>query len=535
MAVSDFDYFGIISAVYQLIQIIISWAFSPLPPQDHEQQKPLGRVAIIGAGITGISSAAHLIGAGFEVTIFDDAETIGGIWSKVNKTSGLQISSLMYRWFPAVKYTRGYPRRDEILENVKNIWKLYQLDQRTRLKTRVKSVTRHQSSTDPAKGGHSRWVINGDQSEVYDGLVVATGTCGKPKMIDLPNQEKFMGKIVHSSHLDGVELKNKNVLIVGGGASGIEALELAVAKGAKKPTILARSDKWIIPRLTLVDVALSLNPLGRETFLSKIPEFLLAKLHYRDLEEKMAPTGPFYAGTPIVNSSALQDIREGKADYLRGDVLELTSKSIRFNKRTRGTKPESKGREMNLDADVIVIATGFDVPSLDFLPKDLFPEDYQRPNLYLHHFSVKDTSVVCTNAAFVGAVGTVGHVHIGVYARILAMFLLEPSTRPSTKDARLWVDFIRWFKANAPGGALSHFSYMEMCIWMVSFPFFRPSRLPYLFFCLFGLGYWHVEGPQDKAVFHWSVTKLIPHFRAKSSRIRKQRIGGPDAVKVNGA
>lgn len=134
MAVSDWDVFGIVSGIYQFIQILISWAFAPLPPQLHPQQEPLGKVAVIGAGITGISSAAHLIGIGFEVTIFEESSDVGGIWSRVNRTSGLQVSSLMYRFFPAVSYSTSYPRRDEILENVKKIWKTYQLGQRTRFK-----------------------------------------------------------------------------------------------------------------------------------------------------------------------------------------------------------------------------------------------------------------------------------------------------------------------------------------------------------------------------------------------------------------
>lgn len=534
MSLSDWDVFGVVSFVYQLIQIVISWAFSPVPPQAHPPQKPLGHVAVIGAGITGISSAAHLIGIGFEVTIFEESSDVGGIWSRVNATSGLQISSLMYRFFPAVRYTTGYPKRDEIMDNIKTIWKLYQLERRTRFKTRVTSVTRHESSTDPEKGGHGRWIINGNRDKIYDGLIVATGTCGKPKQLELPNQEKFMGKIVHSSQLDGIELKDKKVVIVGGGASGIEALELAVAKGADKPTILARSDKWCIPRNTIVNAALALNPLGRETFLSKIPEFLLLKLHYRDLQEKMAPTGPFYAGTPIVNSSALQDIRAGKADYVRGDVLNLDGHSVRFNERRRGSKPEEPGTKRTFQADVIVVATGFDVPTLDFLPKDLFPEDYQRPNLYMQNFSIRDVSVCCTNAAFVGAIGTVGNVHVGIFARILALFLLEDSTRPHPRDARLWVDFIRWFKANAPGGALEHFAYAEMCVWLVAFNAFKISRIPFTLFVLCGLGFWSRDGPKGEPRFHWSFTKLIPRYRANSSTIRKQPVGGPTAVKVNG-
>lgn len=401
--------------------------------------------------------------------------------------------------------------------------------------TRVTSVTRHESATDPEKGGHGRWIINDNRGEVYDGLVVATGTCGKPKKLKLPNEEKFMGKIVHSSQLDDVELEGKNVIIIGGGASGIEALELAVAKGADKPKILARSDKWIIPRNTIVDFLLALNPLGRETFFSKIPEFLIAKLHYRDLQQKMAPTGPLYAGTPIVNSSALQDIRHGRADYIRGDVTNLESDAVRFNKRSRGSKPGNEGQEMTFKADVIVVATGFDVPDLGFLPKDLFPEDYQRPNLYMQVFSTADSSVCCSNAAFVGAIGSVGHVHLGCYARILALFLLEQSTRPHPRDARLWVDFIRWFKANAPGGALDHFSYLELCIWLATFNAFKVSRIPFTLFVLCGLGFWSRERPHAQPCFHWSISKLFPHFYAKGSPVRKQPVGGQSAMKLNGS
>lgn len=556
MAVHSLDPLGIVSLIYQLIQTIISWVFSPLPPTLQANQKPLGHVAIIGAGITGISSASHLLGHGFEVTIFEQSENVGGIWSKVNSTSGLQISSIMYRFHPSVRYTKGYPKRDEILDNVKGIWKRYSLDKRTRFKTTVKSVTRHKTSTDPAEGGHGRWIVNGNQDEIFDGLIVATGTCGKPKMLDLPNQEKFHGEIVHSSHLDGIELKDKKVLIVGGGASGIEALELAVAKGAHKPTILARSDKWVIPRFTVVDALLSLQPFGRQTYFSWIPELLLRKLHYRDLEEKMAPAHkgpnrvPFYGGTPIVNSSALSDIRQGKADYIRGDVKSLGTNTVKFNKRKRGTKPDDPGQETNLAADIIVVATGFEVPSLDFLPKDLFPEDYVRPNLYLQNFSIQDTSVCCTNASFIGAVGTVGHIHIGMYARILAVFLMDASTRPHPRDARLWVDGIRWIKARAPGGAFSFFTYMELMIWLISFTFLRITRLKYFFFILAGLGFWSRESfdssgrlVTDKQgrlsgepKFRWSLTKIVPHFYAKTKHAGGgTQFGGPGAVKVNGS
>ena len=68
-------------------------------------------------------------------------------------------------------------------------------------------------------------------------------------MIDFEGTDQFTGKIVHSSQLDDIDLKGKKVVIVGSGASGVEAAELAVNKNAEgKVVMLARDDKWIIPR-----------------------------------------------------------------------------------------------------------------------------------------------------------------------------------------------------------------------------------------------------------------------------------------------
>lgn len=50
----------------------------------------------------------------------------------LKRTTLQQISSIMYRWHPAVLWTKGYPKRDEILSNVRRIWEKYDLKQRTR-------------------------------------------------------------------------------------------------------------------------------------------------------------------------------------------------------------------------------------------------------------------------------------------------------------------------------------------------------------------------------------------------------------------
>lgn len=43
------------------------------------------RVAVIGAGISGVATAAHLKNAGIEVTVFERNRASGGSWSVNNR------------------------------------------------------------------------------------------------------------------------------------------------------------------------------------------------------------------------------------------------------------------------------------------------------------------------------------------------------------------------------------------------------------------------------------------------------------------
>lgn len=175
-----------------------------------------------------------------------------------------------------------------------------------------------------------------------------------------------------------------------------------------------------------------------------------------------------------MNDVFLQHIREGKIDYIRGDTIAYTAEGVHVNvrgkvgvsksdsKRTlqsetfaasnidnasmnggsnqqhsshdsaqmiggsgidagqggRFTKKGAEGKEEDIPADIVVIATGFAQPPVDFLPKDLFPEGYERPNLYLQNFSTEDWSIVLTNAAYKNGIGSV-YVKIELFSIVL--------------------------------------------------------------------------------------------------------------------
>ncbi|KAL0948345.1 hypothetical protein HGRIS_010931 [Hohenbuehelia grisea] len=569
---------------YIIVQSVIIALFKPPTPK-RKLSKPHGRIAVIGAGLTGVSSAAHAISHNFEVVIYEanPRKKLGGIWAHVNRTSGLQLNSLLYRFHPAILWSRAFPARDEILGEITRVWKDYDLESRTKFNTRVTSVRRAPDDDEKnAERGMPRWIVNDGEDGVFNAIIVTVGTCGKPKWVKLPGMPEDVGKeeeeptkddepsqdvdlpsaagpvlfadvvkgeqpinsdedhdedanhddekrngrnredpespmlysqvvkeghhegplpqangkngkngtsndifkkpIIHSSQLDSTEaanLEGKRIVVIGSGASGVEAVETALARCGKdgKVWMVARSDKWIIPRNIMIDTFLACQPFGRQMPLSFLWEGFLKHWHYHGAKDLVPADRGIFEGTPVVNDEFIPHVRAGRCVYVRGDPVRLTSKGVVVNQRPRGSKPKDEGEETLLEADIVVLATGFEKPDIDFLDKSLFPEGYERPNLYLQNFSTEDWSILTTNSAYQNAIGTVGHFHIGIYTRILLVLLMDQSARPTPKDMKLWVDVVRFIKRGAEGGALGFFTYAELTIWLLGFHLLRPDRL----------------------------------------------------------
>ncbi|EKM51088.1 uncharacterized protein PHACADRAFT_212988 [Phanerochaete carnosa HHB-10118-sp] len=661
----------VLRVFYEFIQLPIILIFKPpLPPK--ELKRPRGRIAVIGAGLTGVSSAAHAISHGFDVVIYEKENKIGGIWTSVNKTSGLQLNSILYRFHPAVLWAKFFPHRDEILSEIERIWTEYQLEDRTRFDTRVTSVRRVAGGEGgEEKRARSKWLVNDRADGEFDAVIVTIGTCGEPNMVQFPgmpgykpkehakNEQKhdsdnktevprqdhnfegeehppkqaawssqsktmeaikpkrgqnsiraqgfpklgdalqetpaqdedvalldkigdvhgastivggmagawdtveestwelgrdqsnkkeqgfprpeeaytpgpdvqedtkrpedaqnetqrrrkkqhtaghnrrethdknrdadgevFEKPILHSSQLtaSGTDFGGKTVAVIGGGASAVEAVETALAEGARHAIMVVRDDKWIIPRNTFIDTLIAAQPFGREMPLSFLWEKFITLWNYHGVQDLTPAHLGLFQGTPIVNEEFLDHVRAGRCEYVRGDIERLTKDGVRVSVRGRDSKPGDAGEEKEFSADVVVLATGFKQPDMEFLPKELFPEGYDRPNLYLQNFPTEDWSVLLTNSAYINAIGTVGHFHIGIYARILMTFLMDPGARPTPHDMKLWVDAVGFVKRGAKKGALGFFTYMELTIWLLLFHVFRPDRLRWMFFILNGWG-----------------------------------------------
>jgi hypothetical protein len=167
--------------------------------------------------------------------------------------------------------------------------------------------------------------VNGDEGRhgVFDGVVVAVGTCAKMSIPHIQGLGDFGGQTCHSSQLESVDVRGKKVVIVGGGASAVEAMEFAVDNGAasvavvsrvsssrnryrnfvsskKLTSLMSQSDKWVIPRWRLLNclmAAVIFDPLG---VCEKVIEWILRFFYYRDLPAGAMPKSlKVFSKTPV--------------------------------------------------------------------------------------------------------------------------------------------------------------------------------------------------------------------------------------------
>ena len=298
---------------------------SSLPPTKPPTRPPKtprrSRFAIIGAGISGIAAAAHITNLGFACHIFEAGgeDQLGGIWSRVNSTSGLQVHSSCYRFHPSVRWRSEYPLRDDILNQTRRLWKENHLLEKTSFNFKVTRVYREGDG----------WVINDRSYGNFQGVVVAVGTCGSLQIPNFPGMDHFSGDVLDASRLDGKEMKDKEVAIIGGGASAVEAVEYATANNAAKINVLARasrsmvadretefadfiqSEQWIIPRSWIFGMLLAFRHSSKEMLLGRLLEYVLRTYFYRGIRHMAPPKKTRYrlnSSTPIINSRIMNII-----------------------------------------------------------------------------------------------------------------------------------------------------------------------------------------------------------------------------------
>lgn len=261
---------------------------------DHE----IKTVAVIGAGISGVVSAAHLLRAGMEVTVFERGDGIGGAWiyselpDRDPPFPNTQIQSEPFgaaprgeleratqsngvasgpedaaRIFapPGPVHTHMKSRSNEVLMRttlrdwpdgikapidpedvvayVRDIADTYQVHDKVRFRTRVDSIGRED------RGWHVRTstlftseagvVTQERTARDFDAVVVAAGRNDIPRVPDVPGlaqwKDRFPSRIKHAKQYRSPEpYRDKTVLVVGAHVSALDITIHLVRGGVAK-------------------------------------------------------------------------------------------------------------------------------------------------------------------------------------------------------------------------------------------------------------------------------------------------------------
>ena len=199
------------------------------------------RVAVIGAGAAGLTSARWLLDAGLEPAVFERTAAVGGLW---RPDTGLAYPSLRtntskqktaFSDLPFDAALPDHPGRDAVLAYLERYADVAGVRSRIRFGRTVTSVR-------PAADG---WTVDG---EAFDAVVVASGLFGRALEPSMRGREAFRGTVIHSRDYPGpAGFAGKDVVVIGAGSSGSDiAVELAPV--ARSVSIAIRELPTFVPR-----------------------------------------------------------------------------------------------------------------------------------------------------------------------------------------------------------------------------------------------------------------------------------------------
>jgi cation diffusion facilitator CzcD-associated flavoprotein CzcO len=204
--------------------------------------RPL-RVAVIGAGMSGVFIGYHLKKAGYELTIYEKRGAVGGTWD-ANTYPGLHVDVLTRNYeFPFARshhWSKHYAPGGEVRSYLQDFARAQGLTRHIRFNTEVTSAVWREDG---------RWEVELDdytRSE-FDIVVAATGFLRVPRTPDVPGVTDFRGRQFHSSAWDhAIDPEDRSIryAVVGTGSSGVQIVS-ALGKAGHDVTHFIRSPQWM--------------------------------------------------------------------------------------------------------------------------------------------------------------------------------------------------------------------------------------------------------------------------------------------------
>lgn len=212
------------------------------------------RVAVIGAGVSGIAAGYRLQQAHLDFTIYEKNEDVGGVWWE-NRYPGCRLDTPNFAYSLSFAQKQDWPqqfsRQPEIQSYLATVASASGLKRQIRFGTEVDAMRFNEH--------RATWTLTvrdrsgGVTEEEFNAVITAVGILSRPSLPDIAGLDTFKGRIVHSAVWpEGLDLAGKRVAMVGTGASAFQIGPSIVDRVASLE-IFQRNPPWMLPTPTYHD------------------------------------------------------------------------------------------------------------------------------------------------------------------------------------------------------------------------------------------------------------------------------------------
>ncbi|XP_069793867.1 flavin-containing monooxygenase 5-like isoform X3 [Narcine bancroftii] len=222
------------------------------------------RVAIIGAGASGLTSIKCCLDEDLEPVCFERSNDIGGLWNfqeqvidgrpSIYKSLIINTSKEMmcFSDFPIPEDYPNFMHNSKIMDYFRLYAEHFNLMKYIRFKTNVCTITERTDFSSTGQWDVVTRDIEGNlETSTFDAIMVCTGHHSSPHLpLDsFPGIEIFKGQYMHSKdYKQPMVFEGKRVVIIGIGNSGGD-LAVEISRHAKQVFLSTKRGAWIVSRL----------------------------------------------------------------------------------------------------------------------------------------------------------------------------------------------------------------------------------------------------------------------------------------------
>jgi cation diffusion facilitator CzcD-associated flavoprotein CzcO len=203
------------------------------------------KVAIVGAGFSGIAIAARLQQQGHSYTIFERSHDVGGVWHQ-NSYPGAacDVPSYLYSysWAQRRDWSQPCSPQAEIQDYLRTVACDHRILPHIVFDTEIAEARWDEDDL--------VWALRttGGETHEADALVLACGQLSRPAWPRIEGMESFQGHHFHSAEWDHEhDLHGRRVAVIGTGASAVQFVP-PVAEQAAELHVFQRSAPYMLPR-----------------------------------------------------------------------------------------------------------------------------------------------------------------------------------------------------------------------------------------------------------------------------------------------